>query len=422
MEKRSLKAKLYALNRATEKNLATVNPLLPDDSVLSQLNARLVENDYGQCLYREKKFSLEYVHSENLSAFLDIKGSEFTYLAKDPGLKNLQPRQCLFFDTETTGLAGGTGTYIFLAGLGLFEDNEFIVKQYFMMDYDQEPALLYEIAKHVNNAEAFISYNGKSYDVPLLKTRFLLHQVDSRVNDILHLDLVHTARRLWKKNLESCSLQNLEQNLLGFRREGDVPGAEIPAMFFAYLQNKDLLSLKGIFQHNVLDIVSMVSIAVKAQQVFSQNQPAESQEHDELGVIKTFERLGYMEKAIESCHFYIKTCQNSDTIQLKQYQAIYYKKSGSVHKAELIWLDILKTGKTFLPDIYVELAKYYEHHLKDIIKALDIVEKAEKRIDISQELAGELSFQRIQEDLRYRKNRLLKKKEYIIEQEKYIDE
>lgn len=170
-------------------------------------------------------------------------------------------RRMVFWDTETTGL-GGPGTYVFLVGLGYLEDDTFVVRQHFIRSPDEERAMLHEIAASLPKWPTMTTFNGVSFDLPLLRARMKAHDVKMDLSDVLHCDLLYGARRLWQRRLPNCRLQTLEEHILDFRRQGDVPSAEVPSMYFDYLKSGDLSSLEGVFHHNVLDIISLAGLMV----------------------------------------------------------------------------------------------------------------------------------------------------------------
>src|SRR5579859_3798690 len=168
----------------------------------------------------------------------------------------------MFLDTETTGLAGGTGTCAFLIGVGAVEGSQFVVRQYFLRDYPEEKAML-ALADALENYEGLVTFNGKTFDIPLLETRYALARMESPFARLLHLDLLHPARRLWKLRLESCALGHLETEVLGIHRQGDVDGSEIPGIYFDYLRTGDSRGLQPVFYHNALDIISLAALTVE---------------------------------------------------------------------------------------------------------------------------------------------------------------
>ncbi|MBN2411874.1 ribonuclease H-like domain-containing protein [candidate division KSB1 bacterium] len=376
--------------------------------IISELDARIVENDYGAYVFREKRFSLNFVHGVPLHEFLELKGPDFVCAGKNQELEGMQPDKVLFIDTETTGLAGGTGTYAFLVGVGFFADSEFVVRQYFMRDYGEEPALLHALSRVLQDKTGLVSYNGKSYDIPVLNTRGIINKDRIPWDAFKHLDLLHASRRLWRKTITPCTLQNIEQNILGFRREGDIPGWEIPALYFDFLRNRDYEPIVPVFKHNVMDILSLVSITVNICRAFSGYENLQQNQYDYFSIIKTFEELGDHSKAVHACEVFLEYESLPELVQILLKNATLLKKMNRMEEAERVWFKVIDRVNRFFPEPYTELAKYYEHKLRDINRALEIVERAEKRMNIIAELRGGLNND-IKEQLIYRKQRLVRK-------------
>ena len=175
-------------------------------------------------------------------------------------ISNAVPARWAFLDTETTGLAGGSGTYAFLIGVGRITADGFRVRQFFMREYVEERSVLSALEQHLAEFDVLITYNGKSYDQPLLETRYRMTRHKPPFARLSHLDLLHGARRLWKLRLESCRLMQLEQQILGFSREGDIPGELIPYIYFEYLRSQEAHRLVPIFHHNALDILTLACL------------------------------------------------------------------------------------------------------------------------------------------------------------------
>src|SRR5690348_5265084 len=180
----------------------------------------------------------------------------------------------IFLDTETTGLAGGTGTCAFLIGVGAVEGTQFVVRQFFLREYPEEPAMLAALAELLKPFEGIVTFNGKTFDLPLLETRYALARMKSPFARLLHLDLLHPARRLWKLRLSSCKLGHLESEVLGVHREGDVDGSEIPGIYFDYLRTGNARGLQPVFYHNALDIVSLAGLTVEMADIITDHLPA----------------------------------------------------------------------------------------------------------------------------------------------------
>jgi uncharacterized protein YprB with RNaseH-like and TPR domain len=197
------------------------------------LAGEVVPTDHGPFFLVRETYALDYRHGHHALADLLSHGAEHpARLARDERLAGVGFSRMAFVDTETTGLAGGTGTYAFLVGVGVFEEASFTIHQFFMRDFHEEPAQLQALGELLDGLEAVVSFNGKSFDLPLLETRFIMARQAPRLIDAPHLDLLPAARRLWKYRLDSCALSSLEAEILGVRRTGaDVPGWLIPDLY-----------------------------------------------------------------------------------------------------------------------------------------------------------------------------------------------
>jgi len=179
--------------------------------------------------------------------------------------------RCLFFDLETTGLAGGAGTFAFLIGFAFFREERLHVLQYFLPDYGREYYLFRELADFFSGFDYLISFNGKSYDFPLLKSRFILNRMPFGLENCLHIDLLHPVRRLWKDSFPSCDLGTIERELLGRERQGDIPGALIPHAYFKFLQTGVIHDMKRVIEHNALDLISLAELLLLFDKI--ENEP-----------------------------------------------------------------------------------------------------------------------------------------------------
>ncbi|MCC6262209.1 MAG: ribonuclease H-like domain-containing protein [Bryobacterales bacterium] len=166
----------------------------------------------------------------------------------------------VFLDTETTGLAGGAGSFAFLIGLGRVTDAGFLVHQFFLREPSEERSVLYRVAEKLGCCSTVVTYNGKAYDLPLLETRYRLARAAVPFETMPHIDLLHACRRLWKLRFESCKLTHLEERVLGHERVGDVPGFLIPSLYANFLRFGDAGSLSPVFLHNALDILSLACL------------------------------------------------------------------------------------------------------------------------------------------------------------------
>jgi uncharacterized protein YprB with RNaseH-like and TPR domain len=183
----------------------------------------------------------------------------------------------VFFDLETTGLSGGAGTLAFLVGCGWFEaDGAFVTRQFLLARHADERPLLDTVAGELSRAGALVSFNGKSFDAPLLESRFQYHRLPWISGATPHIDVLHPARRFWRAHdrragslapqSEGCSLQALERQLLGVRRVGDVPGFEIPARYFQFVRSGDARPLAAVLEHNRLDLLTLAALTARLLQ------------------------------------------------------------------------------------------------------------------------------------------------------------
>jgi len=360
----------------------------------------------GECLVRERCFPLDYVHSVPLRRFFDLERDNYILITKQRSLGDLAPHCIGFLDTETTGLAGGTGTYVFLIGLGYFSNNSFHIKQYFMRDYPDEQAMLNLFEKDIQPFSAIVSYNGKSYDIPALRTRYVLNRMNTFLEQVQQIDLLHSTRRLWKKELGSCDLASVEAGILGFRRESDIPGAEIPNAYFDFLRTRDIRQIKPIFQHNAMDIVTLVALLIRTAEVFAGRSETAV---DVVNLVRTFDQMGQHDLAAAAGARYFESMNPQEVLRLLAHQAQVHKRAGQWGRAETVWHQWINLSHTFDPVPYIELAKLYEHRTRDLEQALKIVQRAEKQYEMLSQLDRIDMPQTALRELQHRKRRILNK-------------
>ncbi|MFO7952207.1 MAG: ribonuclease H-like domain-containing protein [Bacillota bacterium] len=358
---------------------------------------------FGRCYLRELYFPLDHLHGRsNLFAVLNCRGPGLALPSRDSSFNDFDPRKAIFLDIETTGLAGGTGTWAFLIGLGKIEKDFFVLHQYFLRKPKEEKAILSHFNKTVSGYSTLITFNGKLFDLPLLQTRQLLAGINLCEPD-QHLDLLQCARALWKKRLPSRSLSSLEEALLGLQRKDDLPGAEIPGVYFEYLRKGKTGRLKKVFEHNVLDILSMVTLLEKIYQTaggFKLEHPAEALA---LGTLcleegKNDRGIGYLREAAD-CN--IKALSEEASLEL----SLYFKKEGRWEEAAAIWQEAVNSNQSN-PRAYVELAKYYEHRCREYHTALKLTEKALAITRLNREIKFIKNKELRPEALQHRLNRL----------------
>ncbi|MEJ2051765.1 MAG: ribonuclease H-like domain-containing protein, partial [Calditrichota bacterium] len=227
-------------------------------------------------------------------------------------------------------------------------------------------------------ASVLVTFNGKSFDLNLLETRFLLHGQANPFTEIPHLDLLHPCRNLWNLDLENCRLQTLEREILHFFREDDTPGEEIPGIYFDFLRTGDPTGIAEVFEHNVYDIVSMVGVTMMLEQNYQGIRPIPG----ESGLTmfsrgKMHERLGDGNVALECYESALRADLSSNRrSQLLSRMAGLHKKSEQWEQAVALWEQQISIAGVFRLEPYEELAKYYEHQCRDYARAMDYVTSA----------------------------------------------
>src|SRR5215813_11860517 len=224
------------------------------------LSGEVVRTAYGEHFETEKLWERHRRHGSIGIADLADLPEDLLEALSSGAIRRAHPTQWAFLDTETTGLVGGTGTYAFLIGVGSIDSSGFRLRQFFMRDHAEEASLLSRLSEHLAQFDVLITYNGKVYDQPLLETRFRMSRARNPFERMEHLDLLFGARRLWKLRLESCRLVDLEYQILGVERQGDLPGEMIPYCYFEFLRTKQAFQLVPIFHHNVMDIVALACL------------------------------------------------------------------------------------------------------------------------------------------------------------------
>lgn len=279
----------------------------------------------------------------------------------------------VYLDTETTGLAGGTGTCAFLIGLGQAEGSGFRVRQFFLRELTEEKSALAALAEALAEAEALVTFNGKTFDLPLLETRYRLARMRSPMGRLIHLDLLHPARRMWKLRLESCELKRLEREVLAVNRQGDVDGADIPRLYFDYLRSGNARGLEAIFYHNALDIVTLAALATTlAEALRDGGENGVNDGRDLFSLSRIFDYAGEQERAAAACR---KALERGlpDMIEPRALLllAAQHKRRGDYAAAVEIWRKIIRQDSLSAIEACEQLAIYYEHRKRDFAQAME---------------------------------------------------
>ena len=286
------------------------------------------------------------------------------------------PSDLLFIDLETTGLAGGAGTYAFLVGCAWFDGGRFRIRQFFLSSFTAERALLEAVGEVADSAGTVVSYNGKSFDLPLIETRFVLHRLETPFAGMPHIDMLHPARRMWRGVDAACRLSTLEESLCGYVREGDVAGFEIPARYFHYVHAGDARPLAAVFEHNRLDLLSLALVTARAAQLLDEGAAGARTAREALGMGRLYERGGMMPDA-KSCFARATELEEDDeeviAEALRAY-AIVSRRLRQYDDAAAAWRRVL--GLPVCPRPIVReaseaLAVHLEHRRRDLRSARD---------------------------------------------------
>jgi len=327
---------------------------------------------YGDCFVAEHHHPAGQPHgSHRLDEVLDVDPKVLSWLGRDLPPEGLNLSRCAFLDTETTGLAGGTGTYAFLVGLGFFEGSRFIVRQFFMEDYDGEEAALHALGEALEPLRGVVTFNGKAFDLPLLETRFQILRRSFPLRGLPHLDLLFPARRLWRDRLDSCALSSLEAEILGVERERDVPGWLIPNLYFSYLQSRDARTLADVFEHNRQDLLSLATLAVRLARQYADPFHPMLEDHRDLAALgAVFEMLEMMDRAALCYERAIELAPAGDLRNRAMLRlGSLYKRLRLRQDAVEIWQKLAADGHAYSMVAYLEMAKHYEHVARDYSQA-----------------------------------------------------
>jgi uncharacterized protein len=282
----------------------------------------------------------------------------------------------LFIDVETTGLAGGAGTYAFLVGCGWFDGPTFRVRQFFLATYAAETAVLDALSDLAHGTTGVVSFNGKSFDLPLIETRFLFHRMRTPFTGVPHIDMLHPARRLWRAQehepasmLASCRLSVLEQTLCGVARDGDVPGFEIPGRYFAYVRSGDARPLEAVLEHNRLDLVSLAVLTARAAQLLDDGPAAARTAREALGLGRLYERGNMYDLACEAYRRSAELPADAlDRAEALRCRAILCRRLRRFADAAIAWqqlLDLRRCPPHIMREATEALAIHHEHRMRD---------------------------------------------------------
>src|ERR1035437_3376114 len=299
-----LRRRVAGIDRKWGSGAAETSPprKLPQPSrvfIEQLMTGEVVHTPHGEHFETERLWERHRRHgSVDISALAELPDDLLEQLSAG-AVAPSHPAQWAFLGTETTGLAGGAGTYAFLVGVGSIEPSGFRLRQFFMRDYGEEASQLFRLAEYLARFDVLITYNGKSYDQPLLEAPFRMARARHPFDRMEHLDLLFGARRLWKLRLESCRLVDLENQILGVERQGDLPGEMIPYCYFGYLRTQRAFDLVPIFHHNAIDILSLACLTAIVPFAFRSPEAAAFRHGaDFVGLARWLERTDRREEAL----------------------------------------------------------------------------------------------------------------------------
>ncbi len=286
------------------------------------------------------------------------------YLAPRPESESVAPSptvtDLVCMDTETSGLAGGTGTWAFMTGLLRARDDGWTLRQFLLTRLDSEPAYLEAIAAELTSAGLLVSYNGLSFDIPLLATRFRLSGQADPLPALPHLDLLKPVRRAYGRVWPDCRLASVEQRLLGFKRKDDLPGSEAPAAWLAWLRAGEVTPLAGVLRHNRWDLLSLAALIPRLGEVFADPGAFDA---DVRAVAAYHQAQGRSDRAFELLKSEHRRLDSAGLMDL----ARLHRRRGAWDQARAIWEKLNAAGDA---DARTELAKYHEHRTRDLRRAL----------------------------------------------------
>jgi uncharacterized protein YprB with RNaseH-like and TPR domain len=345
-----------------------------------------VQTDRGVAFRIENRYPGDQRHGKAaLADLLSFDSALAAEVAADESLREVRPEALVFVDLETTGLVGGAGTIGFLVGVGAFDGGSFRLRQYFLRDPEEEPAMLEALRDDLEAADGVVSFNGRSFDLPLLQNRYTMALRDRwRITEFPHLDLLYPSRRLWKSTLADCRLSTLEQSVLGIQRtDQDVPGDQIPGMYLDYLRTGDATEMSKVIYHNTIDILSLVGLASRVLNRYEADDPAILTSGEALAVARWHQNAGRATPA-EAAYRMALEDRSPKEIRLEAVRRLtqHLKREGRRKEAvsDLEAWHALTPGD---PAPCIELSMYYEWHAKDLPRALKWAQLAMRSLSSS---------------------------------------
>jgi len=320
-------------------------------------------------------------------------------------------RQWLFLDTETTGLAGGTGTWAFLVGVAWWEDDALLVRQLFMRDPREEPSLLHGLREILQQRRVLLTFNGKSFDWPLLETRFRMARLTGIPVPSAHIDLLHPSRQLWRERLRSTCLSEIERHVLGIEREADIPSESIPQRYFDYLRGGSPAPLAEVFSHNRMDLIGLAALAVQVHRLLSEPETSSDDACVLFGLSRIVQRRGEAALAARLYETALRLGLPPAAGDVARRElALSAKRALDFQRATTLWEELRDSSRRDIRSCE-ELAIHFEHRERDPSRAAAATREAIGRLREAA-VSGRIPadrFRRLHEQLQHRLARVTSK-------------
>lgn len=330
-----------------------------------------IETPAGKTVRIEQTYPIDHQHGHRrLDELSDFHSAFAARVAQDPMLEGVNLHDLVFLDTETTGLVGGAGTIAFLIGLGVFTDQGFELRQYFLRDPGEEMSMLLALERDLSERAAFVTFNGRTFDVPLLEMRYSIGaRKQWPLSSWPHFDLLYASRRLWRRTLPDCRLSTIEIQVLDVERtDEDVPGALIPGMYLDYLRSGDAGEMRKVIYHNAVDILSLVGLTAEILQRHDEGEVPALAPGEALGLARWHQGAGRRDLAQQA----YRTALLADDVELKvealRHYTLQLKRDDRRDEAVEGWERWHELAPED-PRPCIELAMYYEWHRRDYVSA-----------------------------------------------------
>jgi uncharacterized protein YprB with RNaseH-like and TPR domain len=378
----ALRQRIARVDRKWSKDPPPVAPRTPErirgDFIDELLSGEVMKTPLGEHFETEKLWENHRRHGSVYISDLAELPEDLLDGLSDGAIATTHPTKWAFLDTETTGLMGGTGTYAFLIGVGSVDAEGFRLRQFFMRDYGEEASLLHRLGEYLAQFDVLITYNGKSYDQPLLETRFRMSRARHPFDRMQHLDLLYGARRLWKLRLDSCRLVDLESRILGFERVGDLPGEMIPYVYFEFLRSQRAFRVVPIFHHNAIDILTLACLTAIVPLAFrNPEQAALRHGADYIGLARWLEQAERSEEALKLYRRAVELGLPDDLLFRTLWDIAGIERRQGRHDAAVaLAVELAGSRNPYRVKALEQLAKHYEHREKNYSMALEMTLQA----------------------------------------------